>query len=60
MYTGDVMKKTEFITLRTDQKTKAILEKIAEEKKWSISQLTEEIIQQWIRDNGLATEMADK
>ena len=60
MYTGDVMKKTEFITLRTDQKTKAILEKIAEEKKWSISQLTEEIVQQWIRDNGLATEMADK
>ena len=60
MYTGDVMKKTEFITLRTDQKTKAILEKIAEEKKWSISQLTEEIIQQWIREHGLATEMADK
>ena len=51
MYTGDIMKKTEFITLRTDAKTKAILEKIAAEKKWSISQLSEEIIQQWIKEN---------
>lgn len=60
MYTGDIMKKTEFITLRTDQQTKAILEKVAEEKKWSISQLSEEIIQQWIRDNGLQAEHTEK
>jgi len=45
------MKKTEFITLRTDAQTKAILEKIAAEKKWSISQLTEEIIQQWLNEH---------
>lgn len=51
MYTGDDMKKTEFITLRTDLETKLALEKIAAEKKWSISQLSEEIIQQWLRDN---------
>ena len=51
MYTGDIMKKTEFITFRTDAQTKAILEKVAEEKKWSISQLSAEIIQQWIADN---------
>lgn len=56
MYTGDIMKKTEFITFRTDAKTKAILEKVASEKKWSISQLSEEIIQQWILDNSLQSE----
>ena len=44
------MKKTEFITLRTDTATKAILEQLAAEKKWSISQLTEEIIQQWLQE----------
>ena len=51
MYTGDVMKKTEFITLRTDPETKNILETIAAEKKWSISQLSEEIIQQWLKEH---------
>ena len=45
------MKKTEFITLRTDTATKAILEQLAAEKKWSISQLTEEIIQQWLQEH---------
>ena len=45
------MKKTEFITLRTDTNTKAILEKLAAEKKWSISQLTEEIIQHWLKEH---------
>ena len=51
MYTGDIMKKTEFITLRTDPETKAILARVAAEKKWSISQLTEEIIQQWLNEH---------
>lgn len=41
-------KKTQVITYRTDKETKAILLQIAAEKKWSISQLTEEIIQQWL------------
>ena len=54
MYTGDVMKKSEFITFRTDRETKLVLEKIAAEKKWSISQLSEEIIQQWLAQQGLA------
>ena len=48
MDTGDIMKKTEFISFRTDQETKAALVEIAAEKKWSISQLCEEIIRQWL------------
>ena len=48
MYTGDKMKRTEFISFRTDQETKEKLAKIAEEKKWSISQLSEEIIKEWL------------
>ena len=45
------MKKTEYITYRTDTKIKAALAEIAAEKKWSISQLTEEIIRQWLQEN---------
>ena len=41
-------KKTEFISVRTDAETKAVLEKIAEEKKWSISLLVDDIIQKWM------------
>ena len=50
MYTGDKMKKTEYITYRTDAGTKEILAKIAEEKRWSISQLTEIIVQEWLEE----------
>ena len=42
------MKKTEYITYRTNAKIRLILKKIAEEKKWSISQLSEEIIKEWL------------
>lgn len=42
------MKRTEYITYRTDQITKSVLAKIAAEKKWSISQLSEEIIKEWL------------
>ena len=42
------MKKTEYITYRTDANIKSVLTKIAAEKKWSISQLSEEIIRQWL------------
>lgn len=42
------MKKTEFISFRTDQETKNALAQIAAEKKWSISQLCEEIIKEWL------------
>ncbi len=44
------MKKTEFITFRTDEATKETLTKIAESKKWSISLLVEEIVQQWLKE----------
>ena len=44
-------KKSEFISYRTDKKTKAALEKIAEERKWSISLLTEVIIKEWLKEN---------
>ncbi len=45
------MKKTEYITYRTDKEIKDILIGIAEEKKWSISQLSEEIIRQWLQEH---------
>ena len=44
------MKKTEYITYRTDIETKAVLTKLANEKLWSISQLTEVIIKQWLQE----------
>ena len=42
------MKKTEFISFRTDKETKEELKKYAESKKWSISLLVEEIVQEWL------------
>ena len=44
-------KKSESITYRTDPGIKHILQKIAEEKKWTVSQLTEEIIKEWLQQN---------
>ena len=44
------MKKTESVTFRTDTNIKNILLKICAEKKWSISQLSEEIIKEWLRE----------
>ena len=44
------MKKTEYITYRTDKQIKEILNQIAAEKKWSISQLSEEIIREWLEE----------
>lgn len=45
------MKRTEYITYRTDSMTKQALMTIANEKKWSISQLTEEIVRDWLAQN---------
>ena len=42
------LKKTESITYRTDKEMNEILQHIAAEKKWTISQLTEEIIKEWL------------
>jgi hypothetical protein len=43
------MKKTEYITFRTDAATKEALSEYASEKKWSISLLVEDIVQEWIK-----------
>ena len=45
------MKKSEYITFRTDPEIKKALEKIAEEKKWSTSFVVEEIIKDWLKNN---------
>ncbi len=45
------MKKTEYITYRTDVKIRAALKKLADERKWSLSQLSEEIIRQWLLEH---------
>ncbi len=45
-----LMKKTEYITYRTNLTVKSILVQLAVEKKWSISQLSEEIIKEWIEE----------
>ena len=45
-----VLKKTESVTYRTDKKIKAALVAIASEKKWTISQLSEEIIREWLEE----------
>ena len=47
------MKKIENISFRTDENTKKILSEIAASKKWSISLLVEDIVQQWLDENGL-------
>ena len=44
------MKKTEYITYRTDAKIKEVLTKIAAEKKWTVSFLSEEIIREWLTE----------
>ena len=50
------MKKIENVSFRTDEKTKEILTQYAAERKWSISLLVEDIVQQWIKDKGLKPE----
>lgn len=44
------MKKTEFISFRTDEETKKKLAEIAASKKWSISLLVEDIVQKWLEE----------
>ena len=50
------MKKTDYITFRTDKETKRILSEYAAEKRWSTSLLVEVIVQQWIEEQGLRQE----
>lgn len=44
------LKKTESVTYRTDAVIKSALSKIAAEKKWTISLLSEEIIREWLQE----------
>mgnify|MGYP003311929993 CR=1 FL=1 len=44
------MKKTEYITYRTDLKIRNILKKLSDERKWSLSQVSEEIIREWLQE----------
>ena len=43
------MKKSEYITFRTDPDVKQALEKIAAEKKWTISFVVEEVVKDWLQ-----------
>ncbi len=43
------MKKSEFITFRTDQETKRILDALAAEKGRTISYLAGEIVKAWLK-----------
>ena len=52
------LKKTESVTYRTDKAIKSTLMKIATEKKWTISQLTEEIVREWLAEH--RPELLDK
>ena len=45
------MKKTEYISFRTDPEIKKVLEEIATNKKWTVSFVVEEIIKAWLKDN---------
>lgn len=45
-----VLKKTESVTYRTDRAMKNVLLQISKEKKWTISQLSEEIIREWLTE----------
>ena len=44
------LKKTESVTYRTDKQVKAALNVIAGERKWTVSQLTEEIVREWLAE----------
>ena len=45
------MKKSEYLSFRIDPQTKETLKKLADEKKWSTSQLVEEIVQDWLKQH---------
>lgn len=43
-------KKDIIITFRTDAQTKALLDKMAEEKEWSVSQVVEKICKEYFKN----------
>ena len=42
------MKRSEYLSFRIDPQTKLVLKELAEKKKWSTSQLLEEIVHEWL------------
>jgi hypothetical protein len=42
-------KKEIIVTFRTDAQTKALLDKMAEEKEWSVSQVVEKICKEYFK-----------
>ena len=52
MHNDNSPKKTEYITFRATKDMKDTLAAIAAPKKWSISLLVEDIVQQWLQENG--------
>lgn len=44
------IKKTVVITFRTDEQVKDMLEKIAEEKEWSVSQVVDKLCRNYLND----------
>lgn len=50
-----IMKKTDNITFRTDKETKNALLEIANSKKWSLSLLVEDIVQEWLKNHATGT-----
>ena len=49
------LKKTEFISFRTDSETKAQLEEIANKKKWTVSVVVREIVRDWLKEHKTTT-----
>ena len=45
------MKKSEYISFRTDQSTREALEKLAADKKWTLSFVVEEVVKDWLKAN---------
>ena len=43
-------KKEIIVTFRTDAQTKALLDKMAEEKEWSVSQVVEKICKEYCKE----------
>ena len=44
------MKKSEYISFRTDPATREVLEELAAEKKWTVSFIVEQIIKNWLEN----------
>ena len=48
--------KTNVITFRTDDNTKALIDQMAKEKEWSIAQVVEKIVKVYFEEKGNTNE----